>query len=293
MEQNLSHVGPRSNLPVITDAGFASYLKQINRFPLLSAQEELGLAEKYRKHGDLDAAHRLVTANLRFVIKVALEYRFYGIKLVDLVQEGNMGLLMALKRFDPDKGYRFMSYAVWWVRAYIRSFVMRNWSLVKIGTTQAQKKLFYKIGKVRKTLESEGEVDEKYEALAKDLHVSKRDIIEMEQRMSAKDFSLEAPTDGTEELTHLDLLQQEGPNQEEWLAEEEEKKVREHQIHNAMKRLKAMEVYVIQHRIMAEDAWTLQEVGDHLNLSRERVRQIENEALKKLKGALSGEIRPS
>ena len=196
-----------------------SYLAQINQFPLLTRDEEFKLAVKYRKYNDIESAQQLITANLRFVVKVAFEYKSYGVKLQDLIQEGNIGLMMAVKKFNPYKGYRFISYAIWWIRAYIQNFIIKTWSLVKIGTTQAQKKLFYKIGKVRKALESDGPREKKYERLAKDLDVAKEDIIEMEQRMAARDLSLDAPFDEGQELTHLDLLREDSPNQEEAIAQ--------------------------------------------------------------------------
>jgi RNA polymerase sigma-32 factor len=275
-----------SNLPVVKGS-LESYLVQINQFPLLTQEEEFQLAVKYRKYNDIQAAQKLITSNLRFVVKVAFEYKSYGVKLLDLIQEGNIGMMMAVKKFDPYKGYRFISYAIWWIRAYIQNFIIKTWSLVKIGTTQAQKKLFYKIGKVRKALEASGEDEKKYELLAKDLDVAKEDIIEMEQRMSSRDLSLDAPFDEGQGLTHLDLLQADAPNQEEALAQAEEKKIREREVFNAMKRLNEKEAYVIKNRIMADSPLTLQEIGDHLKLSRERVRQIESEALRKLKKEFS------
>jgi RNA polymerase sigma-32 factor len=277
---------PNQNLPVVKNS-LESYLVQINQFPLLTKEQEFKLAVRYRKHTDIEAAQKLITSNLRFVVKVAFEYKSYGVKLLDLIQEGNIGLMMAVKKFDPYKGYRFISYAIWWIRAYIQNFITKTWSLVKIGTTQAQKKLFYKIGKIRKALESNGEDEKKYELLAQDLDVAKEDIIEMEQRMAARDLSLDAPFDEGQELTHLDLLKEESLNQEEVFAQDEEKKIREHEVQNAMKRLNEKEVYVIKNRIMADEPLTLQQIGDHLKLSRERVRQIESEALKKLKKEFS------
>ena len=274
------------NLPVIKNS-LETYLVQINQFPLLTQEEEFNLAVRYRKHNDIEAAHKLITSNLKFVVKVAFEYKSYGVKLLDLIQEGNIGLMMAVKKFNPHKGYRFISYAIWWIRAYIQNFIIKTWSLVKIGTTQAQKKLFYKIGKVRKALESNGEDEKKYELLAHDLDVTKEDIVEMEQRMAARDLSLDAPFDEGQELTHLDLLKEESPNQEEAIGQEEEKRIREREVQNAMKRLNEKEVYVIKNRIMADEPLTLQQIGDHLRLSRERVRQIESEALKKLKKEFS------
>jgi RNA polymerase sigma-32 factor len=270
------------NLPVVKNS-LDTYLVQINRFPLLTQDEEFQLAVKYRKYDDIEAAQKLITSNLRFVVKIAFEYKSYGVKIQDLIQEGNIGLMMAVKKFNPYKGYRFISYAIWWIRAYMQNFIIKTWSLVKIGTTQAQKKLFYKIGKVRKALEADGKNEKRYELLARDLDVAKEDIIEMEQRMSSRDLSLDTPFDEGKELTHLELLREESPNQEEAIAQEEEKKIREREIQNAMKRLNDKEVYVIKSRIMAEEPLTLQQIGDHLKLSRERVRQIESEALKKLK----------
>ncbi len=277
---------PIPHLPVVKNS-LETYLIQINQFPLLTQEEEFRLAVRYRKNNDIEAAQKLITSNLRFVVKVAFEYKSYGVKLQDLIQEGNIGLMMAVKKFDPHKGYRFISYAIWWIRAYIQNFIIKTWSLVKIGTTQAQKKLFYKIGKVRKALESNGENEKKYEILAKDLDVTKEDIIDMEQRMAARDLSLDAPFDDGQELTHLDLLREDSPNQEEAFAEEEEKKIREREVQNAMKRLNEKEVYIIKNRIMSDEPLTLQQIGDHLKLSRERVRQIESEALKKLKKEFS------
>ena len=233
---------PSPNLPVIKNS-LDTYLAQINRFPLLTQEEEFQLAVKYRKYDDIEAAQKLITSNLRFVVKVAFEYKSYGVKIHDLIQEGNIGLMMAVKKFNPYKGYRFISYAIWWIRAYMQNFIIKTWSLVKIGTTQAQKKLFYKIGKVRKALEADGENEKKYDLLARDLDVAKEDIIEMEQRMSSRDLSLDTPFDEGQELTHLDLLREESPNQEEAIAQEEEKKIREREVQNAMKRLNDKEVY--------------------------------------------------
>ena len=277
------------NLPVVKDS-LESYLIKINQIPLLTQKEEFQLAVRYRRHNDIEAAHKLITCNLRFVVKVALGYKTYGVKLADLIQEGNIGLMMAVKKFNPYKGYRFISYAVWWIRAYIQNYIIKTWSLVKIGTTQAQKKLFYKIGKVRKALESDQENEKKYELLAKDLHVPKGDIVEMEQRMSSRDLSLDSTFGEDHELTHLDLLQEDRLDQEELLAQEEEKRIREQKVSNAMSRLSEKEIYVIKNRIMADEPLTLQAIGDHLKLSKERVRQIESEALKKLKRELGRSI---
>jgi RNA polymerase sigma-32 factor len=271
-----------ADLPAVKNS-LESYLIEINRFPLLTPEEEFRLAVRYRKFNDITAAHRLITSHLRFVVKVAFEYRTYGVKLLDLIQEGNMALMTAVRKYDPDKGYRFISYAVWWIRAYIQNYIVKTWSLVRIGTTQAQKKLFYKIGKVRRTLESDQGEGEKYDLLAKELHVSKGEIVEMEQRMSSRDLSLDSTVDEGHELSPLVLLQDDRPNQEELFAQTEEERARKKKVLNALKRLNEKETHVIENRILADVPLSLQEIGNHLGLSRERVRQIESEALSKLK----------
>jgi RNA polymerase sigma-32 factor len=279
-----------SNLLGATKNSLESYLSKINQFPLLTPEEEFQLAVKYRKFNDPEAAQKLITSNLRFVVKVAFEYKSYGMKTIDLIQEGNIGLMSAIRKFDPHRGYRLISYAIWWIRAYIQNYIIKNWSLVKIGTTQAQKKIFYKIGKVRKELESEEGNEKKFKRLAAEMDVKAKDIMEMEQRMSSRDLSLNASFDEDQKLAHIDLLQEDSPNQEEILALEEEKKVRERVILNAMKHLNEKEIYVIKNRIMSDSPLTLREIGDHLKLSRERVRQIESEALKKLKMEMSSNV---
>jgi RNA polymerase sigma-32 factor len=271
-----------ADLPVIQDS-LRAYLVRIRQIPLLTAEEEFQLAVKYREDNDMESAHKLITSNLRFVVKVALEYKAYGLKPADLIQEGNIGLMMALKKFNPYKGYRFISYAVWWIRAYIQNFIIQNWSLVKIGTTQAKKKIFYKIGTVRKALESAEKDKMTYDALARDLDVREKDIIEMEQRMSSRDLSLNTTLGEDDELTRLDLLREDGLNQEERFSLGEERKIREQLIREGIKNLNEKEKYIIAHRVMAESPLTLKQIGNHLKLSRERVRQIEGEALQKLK----------
>jgi len=228
------------------------------------------------------------------VVKVALEYRSYGVKHLDLIQEGNIGLMMAVKKFDPHRGYRLISYAIWWIRAYIQNFIIKTWSLVKIGTTQTQKKLFYSLGKAKRIVKLRKCGEDNIGVLAKALDVKDRDVIEMEQRMSLRDFSLDSTVDEDSQITHLDLLADEGPNQEELVGEMEAEEHRNREIYRALQCLSSKEKYVIEKRIMTHDPVTLQEIGDSLNLSRERIRQIENEALRKLRGELGqgvGEAR--
>jgi RNA polymerase sigma-32 factor len=272
-----------THLPVVSN-GLDLYMAQIGQFPILSPEDEFELALRYREKGDREAAHRLITSNLRFVVKVALEYKNYGVKLLDLIQEGNIGLMMALKKYDPRKGYRFISYAVWWIRAYIQNFIIKSWSLVKIGTTQAQKKLFYKLGKVRRLLESpQGGHQHSYQDIAKDLGVREEEIHEMEQRMARRDVSLDLPFDENQELTPLELLSDDSPDQEDILIRSQDSEIQRKEISKALERLSERERYVITNRIMNDKPLTLREIGDKFQLSRERVRQIEKEALTKLR----------
>ena len=184
----------------------------------MSPEEEFVLAARYKETEDVEIAHKLITSNLRFVVKVALEYKGYGLKLLDMIQEGNIGLMVALKKFDPHKGYRFISYAIWWIRAYIQNFIIRSWSLVKMGTTQIQKKLFYKMGKI-KGLAHEEHQEEKIEELAHELNVRGSDIEEMQKRFAGRDLSLDAKLDLDQGISFLDLLPDLSPDQEDLLGE--------------------------------------------------------------------------
>jgi RNA polymerase sigma-32 factor len=263
------------------------YIRKIGKFSLLSREEEFELARRYRDHKDQEAAQKLITANLRFVVKIAREYRFYGVKILDLVQEGNVGLVMAVNKFNPDKGYRLISYAVWWIRACIQNFVMKTWSLVRIGTTETQRKLFYKVRKIRTEVESDHENENQYEFLADDLDVSKEDILEMQNRVGLRDVSLDSPFDDGDDLSPLDLLRSNFPDQEEILTRQQEKTMRAGEVKEALQTLSEREAFVIKNRTMASEPLTLQEIGERFRVSRERVRQIERQALKKLKVELS------
>ncbi len=225
------------------------------------------------------------------MVKVALEYRSYGVKLQDLIQEGNIGLMMAVKKFNPDRGYRLISYAIWWIRAYMKNFIIKTWSLVKIGTTQTQKKLFYSLGKTKRIMRSNKCGEDEISALAKALDVKDHEIVEMEQRMSLRDFSLDCTLAEDRYTTHLDLLADEKPNQEELVGQMEEEQHRKREICRALACLSPKEKYVIEKRIMTYEPATLQEIGDSLSLSRERIRQIEVDALKKLRTELGQAVR--
>ncbi len=272
------------HLPIVSDS-LSHYLAQIKEYPLLSPEEEFVLASRYQETEDVEIAHKLITSNLRFVVKVALEYRGYGIKLLDMIQEGNIGLMVALKKFDPHKGYRFISYAIWWIRAYIQNFIIRSWSLVKMGTTQLQKKLFYKMGRI-KGIAHEEHREEKIEELAQELSVRYSDIEEMQKRFAGRDLSLDAKLDFDQGISFLDILPDQSPDQEELLGESEEDDVLRGEVQEALGNLSERERFIVSQRIMAYDPMTLQELGDTFQISRERVRQIEGEALRKLKDRL-------
>jgi len=261
------------------------YLTEINRFPLLSADEERHLALRFRDEGDLEAAHRLITANLRFVVKVAGEYRSYGMKMLDLIQEGNIGLMMAVRKFDPSKGVRLISYAVWWIRAYIQNHIISAWSLLKIGTTQAQRKLFFKLNQAKQAIISMTGEDDLHSAALK-LDVKDVEAQEMEQRLRGE-LSLDVEMFEGEGGTFLESLPDLRQNQEELLADRQESAILERGVAVALENLNEKERYVIERRVASESPLTLQEIADHFSLSRERVRQIEDGALKKMKRLLT------
>ncbi|MBT0652332.1 RNA polymerase sigma factor RpoH [Geomobilimonas luticola] len=271
-------------MPVVADS-LTLYMAEIKKFPLLTPEEEQLLAVKFYEEKDLEAAHRLITANLRFVVKIAAEYRDYGMKMIDLIQEGNVGLMMAVRKFNPYKGFRLISYAVWWIRAYIQNHIISGWSLLKIGTTQAQKKLFFKLNQAKNAIKQMTGLDDN-EATAISLDVRESDVVEMEQRMRGE-HSLDAEIVDGDGLTLLDSLADERHNQEEQLAELQENSLLQREIASALTSLNEKERYIIEHRITADEPLTLQEIADHFAISRERVRQIEEGALRKMKTALT------
>ncbi len=273
------------NIPVTTDT-FEHYMVQVNRFDLLSATEEHELAIRHLREGDTEAAHRLICANLRFVVKVANEYRGYGLRLLDLVQEGNIGLMMAVKKFDPARGTRLITYAVWWIRAYIQSYIMRSWSLVKIGTTQMQKKLFFKLAQTRNALRNLTG-SEQIEDIAQQLDVNENIVVEMSQRMGSRDTSLDLELTEGEGYTLLSNLADKSDNQEDLLLAHEEQQLNTMRTSAALEKLKTRERHIIEQRILADPPRTLQDLADEFGISRERIRQIEQNALKKLRTVMS------
>jgi RNA polymerase sigma-32 factor len=272
-------------VPAVTGT-LDQYISEINRFSILTADEEFRLAVRLKKYNDMEAAEKLVVSNLRFVVKIAHEYRNYGIKLADLVQEGNIGLMHAVKKFDPYRGYRLISYAVWWIRAYIQNYVIKSWSMVKIGTTQAQRKLFFKLSQARKKLETLSEKRAEFAEIAETLGVRPEEISEMEVRMSSRDLSLDVAVGEDGESTHLDYLTYGGEDQETALIRKEEMALVQHNIAGALAGLNEKETFIIQNRVMADNPLTLQAIGDRYHITRERARQIEKQALRKMALAL-------
>ena len=273
---------------ITQDSTIDRYVSEINRYPLLTREQEVALAERYRLDGDLEAAHQLVVSNLRFVVKIAHEYRGYSLKLLDLIQEGNIGLMMAVRKFDASKGYRLISYAVWWIRAYIQNFIMRSWSLVKLGTTQAQRKLFFKLRAERERANREaGEgVTASVETLARRLEVAEQDIVDMEARLSARDFSLDVELRDGSRQTPKDLLSSESASQEDRAAEIEERRLLRGKVGETMEHLNGRERYIVENRLLADEPKTLQEIGRHFQFSRERARQIEGNVIRKIRSTL-------
>lgn len=273
-----------AQLPVVTDS-LRLYLNEIRKFPLLNEDEEHHNAVAFFEKKELTSAHTLITSNLRFVVKVAYEFRHYGLKMLDLIQEGNIGLMMAVKKFNPYKGIRLISYAVWWIKAYIQNHIISSWSLLKIGTTQAQRKLFFKLRQAKNAIARMSENDGSTKNAALSLNVSEQQFSEMELRMQG-DCSLNTEIPGSDGITALESLADERMNQEELLSEKQEHQNLQLTIADAVSKLNEKERFIIEKRVTADEPLTLQEIASHFSISRERVRQIEEGALKKTKQAL-------
>ena len=275
-------INTRALLPAVQN-GLHSYLAAIRRIPVLSAEEEYMLASRFRDHGDLSAAKKLISAHLRLAAKVAFSYRYYGLPLEDLISEANVGLMQAVKRFVPDKGNRLSTYAVWWIKAAINEFVLKSWSLVRIGTIAAQKRLFYNLRKIKARLGLYGDSaldSDSVKEISKDLHVSESDVTEMDMRLNG-DVSLNTPVYDDGYAERQDFLTDEG-NIESEIAERQETTLRRTLLTQAMNALSDREKIVVQARRLSENPETLDELGERLGISRERVRQIENRAVEKL-----------
>ena len=271
-----------SLVPVIQN-GITSYLAAIRKIPVLSAEEEFMLANRFRKHGDLDAAKRLISAHLRLAAKVAFGYRYYGLPLEDLISEANIGLMQAVKKFEPEKGNRLSTYAVWWIKAAINEFILRSWSLVRIGTVAAQKRLFYNLRKIKARLGLYGDSaldSDSVKAISKDLNVSEDEVVAMDNRLGG-DVSLNTPvyTDGYAEKQ--DFLTDEG-SIEDAVADKQESDIRMRLLAQAMDNLNDRERIIVRARRLQDDPTTLDSLGEQLGISRERVRQIETQEIKKM-----------
>lgn len=267
------------------------YLREVGRFPMLKPDEEFELARRVQRTGDSDAAFRLVSSHLRLVVKIAMDFqRRWMQNVLDLIQEGNVGLMRAVNKFDPDKGIKFSYYAAFWIRAYILKFIMDNWRMVKIGTTQAQRKLFYNLNRERQKLIAEG-FDPDAATLAERLGVGEEQIVEMQQRLDASDMSLDATVgDESGNATRMDFLPALGPGIEEKLAGMEIARLLQDKLRDILPSLSEKEAYILEHRLLTDDPVTLREIGERYNVTRERVRQLEARLLQKLKTHLSNDI---
>jgi RNA polymerase sigma-32 factor len=281
-------------LPIITaEGGLTRYLEEIRRFPMLEPQEEYMLAKSWREHGDREAAHKLVTSHLRLVAKIAMGYRGYGLPISEVISEGNVGLMQAVKRFEPDKGFRLATYAMWWIKAAIQEYILRSWSLVKMGTTANQKKLFFNLRKAKSKISALGEGDlrpEQVQVIAKRLGVTEKDVVDMNRRLGG-DASLNAPIreDG-DSGEWQDWLADESANQEEILEEGEEMDNRRKALSAALSVLNDRERRIFEARRLADDPITLEELAAEFGVSRERVRQIEVRAFEKVQKAVKNRI---
>jgi RNA polymerase sigma-32 factor len=270
--------------------GLTRYLEEIRQFPMLEPQQEYMLAKSWREHGDRDAAHELVTSHLRLVARIAMGYRGYGLPIGEVISEGNVGLMQAVKRFDPDKGFRLATYAMWWIRAAIQEYILRSWSLVKMGTTAAQKKLFFNLRKIKGQLKALDEGDlrpDQVKRIATQLGVTEEDVVSMNRRL-AGDSSLNAPVrNDAESGEWQDWLVDDTMDQETALAESEERENRREMLNDALKGLNARERRVFEARRLAEDPLTLEELSAEFGVSRERIRQIEVRAFEKVQKAVT------
>ncbi len=273
------------NLPILSnEGGLSAYLEQIKKFPMLAAEEEYMLAKNWRSTGNLKSAEKLVTSHLRLVAKIAMGYRGYGLPVSEMISEGNIGLMQAVKKFEPEKGFRLATYAMWWIKASIQEYILRSWSLVKIGTTTAQKKLFFNLKKIKNQIspKTEGDLkDEHVKEIASRLDVSENEVVSMNRRLSGKEQSLNAPIgeDGDE---WQDWIVDKDMDQEVKFAQQEEMKHRKDLLQDSIKILNEREKEILYSRRLTDDPSTLEELSKKYKISRERIRQIENKAFEKL-----------
>ena len=283
---------PKSSLPVLSpDGNLSRYLEQIRSFPMLEPKQEYMLAKAWKEKGDVDSAHQLVTSHLRLVAKIAMGYRGYGLPVADLISEGNLGMMHAVKKFEPEKGFRLATYAMWWIKAAIQEYILRSWSLVKIGTTAGQKKLFFNLRRIKGQIQAIDEGDLKPEQvthIADELNVTEAEVMSMNQRMAGNDRSLNVTLsrDGEGTGEWQDWLEDDSTDQETNFAEHEEYSARANLMMDAMKGLNEREQRILQARRLAEPPLTLEDLAGEFNVSRERIRQIEVRAFEKLQKAV-------
>ena len=289
---NLVVYEPKSNLPALTEEnGLRAYLETIKKFPVLSEEEETLLLKNFKENGDLAAAQKLITSHLRLAVKIALTYRHYGLPTADLISEANIGLMQAVKKFDVNKNVRLSTYAILWIKAALNDFVLRSWSLVKIGTVAAQKKLFYNLGRIKARLgiyENKELAPSVVKKIAQELVVDEKDVVEMNQRISG-DTSLNsaAHNNDDEQVEKIDLLADKSQNIEGKLEQKQEAEMRRKILQSCLAKLNAREQYIVKTRMLTDNPQTLEDIGAKFNISRERVRQIEKKAFEKL----SAEVR--
>ena len=278
-----------TNLPSPASGSLSLYLSQIKKFPMLDAEEEYLLAKNWKERGNLKAAHKLVTSHLRLVAKIAMGYRGYGLPVNELISEGNIGLMQAVKKFDPDKGFRLATYAMWWIKASIQEYVLRSWSLVKMGTTTAQKKLFFNLKKIKNQIapEQEGDLrDNQVKEISKRLDVDSEEVINMNRRMMGQEKSLNSPIKDGEADEWQDWLVDENLDQELLLSQKQEFDDRKELLNNSMSILDERETDILKARRLSENPQTLEELSAKFKISRERVRQIETKAFEKLQKSM-------
>ena len=278
-----------SNLPTPSVGGLSIYLAQIKKFPMLDAEEEYMLAKNWRENGNLQSAHKLVTSHLRLVAKIAMGYRGYGLPVNELISEGNVGLMQAVKKFDPEKGFRLATYAMWWIKAAIQEYVLRSWSLVKMGTTTAQKKLFFNLKKIKNQIAAgqEGDLrDDQVKEISKRLAVESHEVVNMNRRMMGQEKSLNDPIKSGETDEWQDWLVDDSLDQELIISQKQEYDDKKELLNSAMKILNEREKEIITARRLSEEPKTLEELSKKYKISRERIRQIETKAFEKLQKSM-------
>ncbi len=282
-----------SMIPIAPEGNLSRYLQEIRKFPMLSPEEEFRLAKEWKEHGDQKAAHKLVTSHLRLVAKIAMGYRGYGLPVGELISEGNVGMMQAVRRFDPDRGFRLATYAMWWIRAAIQEYILHSWSLVKMGTTAAQKKLFFNLRRLKGQMAAleEGDLQpEQVEKIARVLQVPEQDVVSMNRRLASPDNSLNAPVRADSEGEWQDWLVDESESQETEIAERQDMSNRRQLLGEALKTLNERERHILIERRLKDEPTTLEELSQQYNISRERVRQIEVRAFEKLQKSMKSQI---